>query len=743
MMPAEAKRLTLRDYQSDLLGSVHTQWDGGKFRVIMQLPTGGGKTEIAAAEIAARAAAGESVVMLVHRDNLVEQTVSRLLAYGIPAQPASGKGSVWRPGKERPAGVLVLCLQTYRERLAAGLDPNRDYLLIVDECHWYGAGVGFGLHIAGHKGLMLGLTATPRRTNPKEGYSGLWDTLTLGPTVRELIDGGSLCDYAYQPMRMAVQFAVKDGRIKVMRNGKELADVSKPAGLTGDRLHKEKLRQAADAHPELRSTLTDEAVRVWADFDRPGLGKASDRPTIFFAYSIAHAYELQKLVKDQGYAAEVITSKTSVADRSVALAEFRKHGGALINVDILREGFDAPDCGCVVLTRPTDSLAMFLQMVGRGLRPKADGGNLIILDLVDNWKAHGLPDSKRDWRLEPQAAAEDPLEGDNQGFVCGYQVEFVKDKAGKPTGYIVDGKGKSDGDLTLLPVDGGKGGCGAMLAAGAHSCRVCGASRGKECLPYSDDGCGKFRSWKQWEGSYQHYRAGACDSCGHESWRVEQAKEAAERAGDKAQRFSWRVTKRGNGETLRVCLGVTIWAGPSKSGKRYQWKVFTDGPHYARIDAGLQQAMAEMIAEEDGILFPTLNAAKDGCANALLDWLDEEQLDMLVGYLCRDCGVNRHNPKFNTCWDCHNGQSPQGVADMSTPPEDEPPPAADSWQESVSRPAGIPPQSQWTAERNRLFANWPANAQELKDLPESDYKDWLRKSWRRMQAAQAAAQAAD
>ena len=78
----------------------------------------------------------------------------------------------------------------------------------------------------------------------------------------------------------------------------------------------------------------------------------------------------------------------------------------MVNVAVATEGFDLPEVSCVVLARPTMSLALYLQMVGRGLRPKDDGGDCMILDLAGNDpKGTDLPDDEREWSLKPRGLA--------------------------------------------------------------------------------------------------------------------------------------------------------------------------------------------------------------------------------------------------------------------------------------------------------------------------------------------------
>ena len=132
---------------------------------------------------------------------------------------------------------------------------------------------------------------------------------------------------------------------------------------------------------------------------------AGDRPTIAYAVSVDHAYHLIAVFNGAGIPAAVILGDSNREDRDNAIAGF-KDGAikVLVNVLVATEGFDLPDASCIIITRPTMSLALYLQMAGRGLRPKEDGGDCRILDLAYNAVTHGLPEDYREWSLEPSGS---------------------------------------------------------------------------------------------------------------------------------------------------------------------------------------------------------------------------------------------------------------------------------------------------------------------------------------------------
>ena len=196
----------------------------------------------------------------------------------------------------------------------------------------------------------------------------------------------------------------------------------------------------------------------------------NQRPTIAYAVSVDHAHNLAAVFNEAGVSAAVILGDTNREERDRAIAGFRDGSiKVLVNVIVATEGFDLPDASCIIIARPTMSLALYLQMVGRGLRPKPNGGDCLILDLAGNAVTHGLPEQYREWSL-------------------------------KPRGY--ENPGESPIIWCHL--------CETASFAASQNCQGCGAPYGKGC-----DRCGKWRAWKRWE--YENYCGDdhqlVCDHC--------------------------------------------------------------------------------------------------------------------------------------------------------------------------------------------------------------------------------------
>ena len=141
------------------------------------------------------------------------------------------------------------------------------------------------------------------------------------------------------------------------------------------------------------------------------LEKGENKQTILFAPSIAMSKAFAKEFKQNGIRAEHIDGTMRKADRKDALEAFRKGEIKVIcNVDLISEGFDMSDADCVILTRPTESLAMFMQQAFRAMRYR-EGKTAIILDHANNIALHGEIDQIFDWSLEGRNTR-----GDNTGY---------------------------------------------------------------------------------------------------------------------------------------------------------------------------------------------------------------------------------------------------------------------------------------------------------------------------------------
>ena len=416
----------LRPYQKELLGDVQAALRSTHEPLMMQLPTGGGKTVIAAALLSQYLTGRRKAVWLTHRKELASQTENMLFDADVSAM-CSIK---WTPGTKAPRmakGAVILMAQTVgrRTRIADDVWGNYDGndLMIIDEAH-HAVAKGWERAIRQWPGKVMGMTATPWRLSKKQGFDHLFGDLIPGPQVSELQKDEFLCQ---------ANVLVPDAEGRILGG-------NVPSHLD----YTEKSIEAANPSKDV---FTARALKFWQEH-------APDRQTIIYAVSIGHAENLAALFRDEGIPAESIHTKTDADARSKAIDNFANGRlRVLINVAIATEGFDLPDASCIVIARPTKSLSLYLQMVGRGLRPKSDGGNCLILDLAGNALEHGLPEDTREWSLAARGESE----------------------------------GSGEAPIVLCAT------CQTAAAAASHNCKSCGAPFGKDCPR-----CGKWRAWKDW-----------------------------------------------------------------------------------------------------------------------------------------------------------------------------------------------------------------------------------------------------
>ena len=436
----------LRDYQQQLLEQAESALQPRDARVMLQLPTGGGKTHIAGALLRHWLHSGRKAVWLTHREQLADQTCGMLADAGVSAISLK----TWQSGDDAPSipsGVVILMAQTVGRRTNRmqiwGKYRSED-LLVIDEAH-HATADGYERAIKQWPGRILGLTATPWRLSKIEGFDHLFKKLLFGPQVSELQADGWLCQA--RVLMPKPEEIIRGGAIDAVGEYSESG-----------------IKQANQDHPDV---MTAGALRFWQFH-------AAERQTIVYAVSQDHARKLAAVFNDAGIPAAVMLSDTLPDERARAIADFGNGTlRVLVNVAVATEGFDLPDASCVVITRPTMSLALYLQMVGRGLRPKANGGDCLILDLAGNAELHGLPEETRQWSLEPRGS-------------------------------------NPSGDAPVIRCEK----CDGVSLAASQNCAHCGAPFGKDCPR-----CGVWRTWQRW--SYET-RCGqqhelVCDLCHYDA----------------------------------------------------------------------------------------------------------------------------------------------------------------------------------------------------------------------------------
>jgi len=329
---------------------------------MMQLPTGAGKTVIFSAIAAEFVARGEGVLVVAHREELLLQARDKLAA--ATAAPVGMIKASYRP--DPTAMLQVGSIQTLARRLDS-LPPAA--LVIVDEAHHVSASSYLELLRRYESSYVLGVTATPARIDG-QGFKFIFNELILGRSVAELIAAGHLCFYKL----FAAPKAVDTSSVDVVAgeyNQRQLVEAVNTRLVMGD------------------------LIETWRKY-------ASGKKTVVFAVNVEHSKAIAAAYIAAGITAEHLDGDTSPNERAAILERFRS-GETLIlsNCGIISEGFDVPSIEAIQCVRPTKSLNLWLQMLGRSLRPAPGKKHAIIIDHTQNWAFHGLPDDERQWSLEP------------------------------------------------------------------------------------------------------------------------------------------------------------------------------------------------------------------------------------------------------------------------------------------------------------------------------------------------------
>jgi len=350
--------VNLRAYQQRAIADTRAAIAGGSRAPLLVLPTGGGKTIIFSAIAQSAAAKGNRVLILVHRRELIHQASSKLQWIGLD----HGIVAAGVPASDAP--VQIASVQTLARRLSRiDWQPG---LIIIDEAHHATAGQWSRILDHWPNTYRLGVTATPCRLDGR-GLRSAFDAMVLGPSVADLTSAGFL-----SPARIYAPPVVAD-----------LASVRTRAGDYAN-------DQAAAAMD--RPTVTGDAI---SHYQRLAAGQQA----IASCCNVKHAVSVCDAFKTAGIAAELLLGGTQ--DREKVVTDFAAHRtNVLVTVDVVSEGFDVPAASCAILLRPTQSLGLYLQQVGRVLRPAPGKDAALILDHVGNVTRHGFPDDPRDWSFD-------------------------------------------------------------------------------------------------------------------------------------------------------------------------------------------------------------------------------------------------------------------------------------------------------------------------------------------------------
>lgn len=362
----------LRAHQVEAKGKIFDAWDRYD-SVMLQMPTGTGKTFLFTSVVNDLLAAYKEthqdlrILVVVHRMELLEQISATLSRFGIDHGFVQGtrEQCLWK--RVQVASIMSLLTEknyynTLRQRF--------DYI-IVDEAHHSLADTYKKLFELFPEAKKLGVTATPWRLN-NESFQDMYQTLIVSPQISWFISNNLLADFDYVSIRPN-------------SNIQRLVDCSEVAA-TGD-----------FSNADLDNTFNNQRIRskVYESYKR----FADGRKGIIYAINKLHASKIAELYCSHGINAVAIDCDTPKEERQQMIAQFKAGViTVLVNVEIFTEGFDCPDVSFIQLARPTKSLALYLQQVGRGLRMVKGKEKTIIIDNVGLYNYFGLPDADRTWQ---------------------------------------------------------------------------------------------------------------------------------------------------------------------------------------------------------------------------------------------------------------------------------------------------------------------------------------------------------
>ncbi|MFM9681135.1 DEAD/DEAH box helicase [Streptomyces brasiliscabiei] len=350
---------TPRPYQLDAIEALRKGWADGQTRVAVVLPTGAGKTVVFShlAHQMLDQIDGRRVLVIAHREELIEQAASKLLA----VDPMLRVGIVKAQRDDHhDADVIVASVQTLavQKRREAIRDIG---LIIVDECHHTAARTYMEVlrHFGAWDGVpTAGFTATMTRTDG--GLAEVWEEVVFRLDILDMISDGYLCD-------------VRGKSITV-----DTLDLNKVKTRGGDLVEGQLGKALED------SGALDAIAKAYVDH-------AGDRAGVVFTPTVATAQQAAAALEAVGIKAAPVWGDMGRDERRATLARYTAgEVQVLTNCMVLTEGFDAPHTSCIVVARPTKSPGLYVQMVGRGLRPAPGKRDALLLDVMGAASRHKL-----------------------------------------------------------------------------------------------------------------------------------------------------------------------------------------------------------------------------------------------------------------------------------------------------------------------------------------------------------------
>lgn len=351
--------MKLREYQKNAMREILDLETAGVRKIILQAPTGSGKTAMASSLIASDTRLGRNTLVLAHRGELLDQMSRSLSDWGVDH-------GIIRAGREssRSSLVQVASIQSLDGGVALPHLSGNDRI-VVDECHRRDS-----VKITDRYPVIrrLGLSATPVDDGGGSGRSALagYERIVVAATPRELVGAGYIVPLVILAPPLPVQ--------AIPSNFYEEDNLSKREKVMG------------------KAQVMGDVVKTWLNH--------GSRRTLCFCCGINHAKRMAETFMEAGVPVKSLSGEDKLEKRRVVLDEFRRGEFlVLLTSDLFNEGVDLPFVSRLLMLRPTDSLVVWMQQIGRGVRSYPGKADCQVFDHAGNIFTHGDPYETREWKL--------------------------------------------------------------------------------------------------------------------------------------------------------------------------------------------------------------------------------------------------------------------------------------------------------------------------------------------------------
>lgn len=340
-------RIELRPYQVEAVRAILRELRDHRATLLI-LATGLGKTVTFGAVAARAVQAGRKLLVIAHREELLDQAAEKMRLFGLRAEIEQGADRV--DPAELP-DVTIASVQTMQRARLERFARDAFALVIIDEAH-HATAKSYGA-ILDHfvRAKVLGVTATPDRADGR-GLGAVFDSVAYRMEIGEGMRAGWLA-----PINLRC----------VTVEGLDLSSIPTRAGDFDRAKLEAELRREGNMHAVAGSLVS----------------LIGERQTIAFTAGVAQAHDLAACLAARGIASAAVDGSMAREERERVREAFRAGAiRAVANAMVWTEGFDAPETSCIALIRPTRSRALITQMIGRGLRTAPGKTDCLVLDFV-------------------------------------------------------------------------------------------------------------------------------------------------------------------------------------------------------------------------------------------------------------------------------------------------------------------------------------------------------------------------